>query len=83
MPIAPDADESTQSLHGPDEAIGFTEHIKPLFRASDREAAWLIMAEHLSDAADLVEAQGEDEPRLNPVAEALWRHAGVLRANSR
>lgn len=42
-----------------------------------------IMAEHLRDAADLVEAQGEGEPCLNPVAEALRRHAGVLRANSR
>lgn len=38
MPIAPDDDESMVNLPGPDEAIGFTEHIKPLFRASDREA---------------------------------------------
>ena len=38
MPIAPDAEESTLSLPGPDQAIGFTEHIKPLFRASDRQA---------------------------------------------
>src|SRR5580693_8292207 len=38
MPTAPDSDESTISLSGPDTPIGFTEHIKPLFRTSDREA---------------------------------------------
>jgi len=38
MSIAPDADESMPSLPGPDEAIGFTKHIRPLFRASGREA---------------------------------------------
>ena len=47
-----------------------------------RTAAWLIMAEHLSDAADLIAAQGEAELRLHPVAEALRRNADVLRANS-
>ena len=36
MAIGPDADERT--LPGPDQAIGFTDHIRPLFRASDREA---------------------------------------------
>jgi hypothetical protein len=35
------------------------------------------------DAADLTEAQGADESRLLPVAEALRRHAGLLRANAR
>ena len=38
MSIAPDADEPMQSLPGPDEAVSFTKHIGPLFRASDREA---------------------------------------------
>ncbi len=56
---------------------------QPDYLLPHRRAAWFIMAEHLRDAADLTEAQGDDEPRLLPVAEALRRHAGVLRANSR
>jgi hypothetical protein len=56
---------------------------QPDYLLPHRRAAWFIMAEHLSDAADLTEAQGGDEPRLLPVAEALRRQAGVLRANSR
>ena len=56
---------------------------QPDYLLPHRRAAWLIMAEHLTDAADLTEAQGDDEPRLLPVAEAFRRHAGVLRANSR
>ncbi len=56
---------------------------QPDYLLPHRTAAWLIMAEHLTDAADLVEAQGEGEPRLAPVAEALRRHAGVLQAHSR
>jgi hypothetical protein len=55
---------------------------QPDYLLPHRRAAWLIMAEHLTDAADLTEAQGDNEPRLLPVAEALRRHAGVLRANS-
>ncbi len=55
MPIAPDADESTLSLPGPDQAIGFTEHIKPLFRASDREA--------MKWAFDLASLRRRDEQR--------------------
>jgi hypothetical protein len=56
---------------------------QPDYLLPHRSAAWFIMAEHLTDAADLTDAQGEDEPRLLPVAEALRRHASVLRANSR
>jgi hypothetical protein len=56
---------------------------QPDYLLPHRRAAWLIMAEHLMDAADLTEAQSDDEPRLLPVAEALRRHAGLLRANSR
>jgi len=56
---------------------------QPDYLLPHRRAAWIIMAEHLTDAADLTEAQSDDEPRLRPVAEALRRHAGVLRANSR
>jgi hypothetical protein len=47
-----------------------------------RTAAWRIMAEHLDDAADLMEAYATAEQRLNPVAEALRRQAGVLRSNA-
>jgi hypothetical protein len=55
---------------------------QPDYLLPHRRAAWLIMAEHLTDAAGLTEAQGNNEPRLLPVAAALRRHAGVLRANS-
>ena len=33
-----DPDEPALSLPGPDQAVGFSEHIRPLFRTSDREA---------------------------------------------
>jgi hypothetical protein len=56
---------------------------QPDYLLPHRRAAWTIMAEHLMDAADLTEAQGADEPRLLPVADALKRHADVLRANIR
>jgi len=55
---------------------------QPDYLLPHRRAAWIIMAEHLTDAADITEARGDDEPRLLPVAQALRRHAGVLRANS-
>jgi hypothetical protein len=56
---------------------------QPDYLLPHRTAAWLIMAEHLTDAADLAQAQGDGEPRLVPVAEALRRHADVLRVHSR
>jgi hypothetical protein len=56
---------------------------QPDYLLPHRTAAWLIMAEHLTDAADLSETLNADEPRLAPVAEALRRHAGVLQAHSR
>jgi hypothetical protein len=55
---------------------------QPDYLLPHRTAAWLIMAEHLNDAADLTETLGDDEPRLAPVAEALRRHAEMLRAHS-
>ena len=42
-------------------------------------AAWLLMAEHLDEAADLVARDSSTEPRLAPVAEAMRRHASTLR----
>jgi hypothetical protein len=56
---------------------------QPDYLLPHRAAAWFIMAEHLTDAADLAERLGEHEPRLAPVVEALRRHGRVLRANSR
>jgi hypothetical protein len=56
---------------------------QPDYLLPHRTAAWRIMAEHLTDAADLTEVQGESESRLIPVAEALRRYADALRANSR
>ncbi|HTU37965.1 MAG TPA: ferritin-like protein [Acidimicrobiales bacterium] len=55
---------------------------QPDYLLPHRSAAWRIMAEHLGDAADLVEAQGKGEPRLNPVAEAMRRYASLLRTHS-
>ena len=55
---------------------------QPDYLLPHRTAAWLIMAEHLNDAAALTETLGDDEPRLAPVAAALRRHAEMLRANS-
>jgi hypothetical protein len=55
---------------------------QPDYLLPHRTAAWFIMAEHLSDAADLTEAQAGGEPRLASVAEALRRHADVLQANN-
>ena len=45
-------------------------------------AAWLLMAEHLDEAADLAARDASTEPRLAPVAEAMRRHASTLRSGS-
>ncbi len=45
-------------------------------------AAWLLMAEHLDEAADLVANEASTEPRLAPIAEAMRRHASTLRDGS-
>jgi hypothetical protein len=55
---------------------------QPDYLLPHRAAAWLIMAEHLDDAADLAEAQAAGEPRLVPVADALRRQAEALRTNA-
>lgn len=44
-----------------------------------RRAAWLLMAEHLADAAVIADAETERDPRLRPVAASLRDHAGRLR----
>jgi truncated hemoglobin YjbI/CDGSH-type Zn-finger protein len=45
-------------------------------------AAWLLMAEHLEEAADLADRDAPTEPRLHPVGEAMRRHAVALRQGS-
>ena len=45
-------------------------------------AAWVLMAEHLDEAADLASRDASTEPRLAPVAEAMRRHANTLRSGS-
>jgi hypothetical protein len=55
---------------------------QPDYLLPHREAAWLIMSEHLADAAALTQTHGANEPRLLPVARALQRHADALRTHS-
>lgn len=63
MPTAPDADESTLTLPGPDQAIGFTEHIAPLFRPSDRQA--MNWAFYLATYAEVTSTAAAILPRLH------------------
>jgi truncated hemoglobin YjbI len=56
---------------------------QPDYLLPHRKAAWLLMSEHLADAATLTQAQGASEPRLLPIADALRKQADALRTNSR
>jgi CDGSH-type Zn-finger protein/truncated hemoglobin YjbI len=55
---------------------------QPDYLLPHRRAAWLLMAEHLTEAAVLVDAEGAHDARLLPVATALRRHAEALRASA-
>jgi hypothetical protein len=55
---------------------------QPDYLLPHRRAAWLLMAEHLSEAADLCNRDEATEPRLTPVANAMRRHAETLRTHS-
>jgi hypothetical protein len=55
---------------------------QPDYLLPHRRAAWLLMAEHLAEAAELVGAEGARDPRLLSVATAMRRHADTLRANA-
>jgi hypothetical protein len=55
---------------------------QPDYLLPHRRAAWLLMAEHLAEAADLCGRDQATEPRLTPVAESLRRHAETLRSHS-
>jgi hypothetical protein len=45
-------------------------------------AAWLLMAEHLSDAADLAGGESARDARFVPVADALRAHADAVKAQA-
>jgi hypothetical protein len=55
---------------------------QPDYLLPHRRAAWLLMAEHLAEAAELVGAEGARDPRLLGVATAMRRHADTLHANA-
>jgi hypothetical protein len=55
---------------------------QPDYLLPHRRAAWLIMSEHLADAAQLVQAQSQSDPRLQSVADALRRHADTLQSSA-
>jgi hypothetical protein len=55
---------------------------QPDYLLPHRKAAWLLISEHLADAADLAGHHAENETRLLPIADAMRRHAETLRANS-
>jgi hypothetical protein len=55
---------------------------QPDYLLPHREAAWRIMAEHLADAGALAQQQGQQEPRLLPVSDALERLADTLRSQA-
>jgi hypothetical protein len=56
---------------------------QPDYLLPHRRAAWLVMAEHLSEAADLCTRDEATEPRLTAVAEAMRRHAETLQETMR
>ena len=52
---------------------------QPDYLLPHRRAAWLIIAEHLDDAAVLADAEAAADPRFEPIATALRAHAVALR----
>lgn len=55
---------------------------QPDYLLPHRQAAWLLMSEHLADAALLAEREGAHQARLVEVAAAMRRHAQTLRDNA-
>ncbi|MEO8897317.1 MAG: hypothetical protein ABI352_06990 [Candidatus Dormibacter sp.] len=53
---------------------------QPDYLLPHRRAAWLMMAEHLSDAAVLANHESATDARFQPVAEASRAHADPLQA---
>jgi hypothetical protein len=56
---------------------------QPDYLLPHRRAAWLLMAEHLADAATLAKSESVRDPRLEPVATALRAHAAALKTDAR
>jgi Ferritin-like len=54
---------------------------QPDYLLPHRRAAWLLMAEHLSEAADLCRRDESALPGLAAVADAMGRYADMLRAH--
>ena len=54
---------------------------QPDYLLPHRRAAWLIMAEHLSDAATRAEIEMRRDRQFEPVVSALRSHAEALREN--
>lgn len=76
LPVGPEHPGRTAGL-------SFELFYQPDYLLPHREAAWRIMAEHLADAATLANQQGQREPRLRPVSDALHRLAETLRSQAR
>jgi hypothetical protein len=55
---------------------------QPDYLLPHRRAAWLLMAEHLSDAAELAGGESARDARFQPVADALRAHADALKAKA-
>ncbi len=56
---------------------------QPDYLLPHRRAAWLLMAEHLADAATIAKSESVRDPRLEPVATALRAHAAALKTDAR
>lgn len=56
---------------------------QPDYLLPHRRAAWLLMAEHLADAAVLADQEAARDARLEPVSTALRMHAGELQLHAR
>ena len=55
---------------------------QPDYLLPHRRAAWLLMAEHLADAAVLADGEAARDARFLPVAASLRAHAATLRAGA-
>jgi Ferritin-like len=56
---------------------------QPDYLLPHRRAAWLLMSEHLSDAAAIADSTGVDDERLRKVADSLRGFAETLAARAR
>jgi len=86
--IEPLADILTTQPVGPEhpgKTAGATFELfyQPDYLLPHRRAAWLVMAEHLDDAAVLSDTEAKRDKRFEPVARSLRAHADALRANAR